>query len=70
MGWIKGGLSYADGTMDEGSISALAIICVYIALSIYAVVCLHQTWSAQQFGIGAGAIGTGWGIMLGQRKVN
>lgn len=69
--WIKGGLSYTDGTMDEGSVAALATVAAYICISAYAAYANPQhTFNMQDFGIGAGALFAGVGVLLGQRKVN
>ncbi|MFA6213531.1 MAG: hypothetical protein WC714_29105 [Candidatus Obscuribacterales bacterium] len=71
MNWIKGGLSYADGTMDDGAIAALATVAAYIAISAYSVYAsASHVFNMQEFGIGAGALFAGVGVLLGQRKVN
>lgn len=71
LNWIKGGLSYTDGTMDEGSIAALATVVAYISISAYSVYAsTNHTFNMQEFGIGAGALFAGVGVLLGQRKVN
>lgn len=69
--WIKDGLSYTDGSMDEGSIAALLTVIGYIAISAYsAYASPSHAFDMQAFGIGAGALFAGVGVLFGQRKVN
>ena len=69
--WVKTGLSYSDGSMDDGAIAALSAVFSYIGISAYSVYANPtHLFDMQQFGIGAGALFGGVGIMLGQRKVN
>ncbi|BCS53300.1 hypothetical protein GSbR_21740 [Geobacter sp. SVR] len=61
--WLTG----IDGkTFDPSRACLLAAVGVFLFLSIWAVVHLKQTWSAQDFGIGLGAIlaGGGAGVAL------
>ena len=69
--WIKGGLSYSDGTMDDGAIAALGTVIAYLAISAYSVYASDgHHFNMQEFGVGAGALFAGVGVLLGQRKFN
>ncbi len=69
--WIKGGLSYGDGTMDDGAMAALGTVIAYVGISAYSVYASSDhAFKMQEFGIGAGALFAGVGVLLGQRKVN
>jgi len=69
--WIKGGLSYSDGSMDDGAVAALGTVVSYLGISAYSVYSnTNHAFDMQQFGVGAGALFAGVGVLLGQRKVN
>lgn len=69
--WIKGGLSYSDGTMDDGAVAAMATVFAYLAIAAYSVhASEHHIFNMQEFGIGAGAIFAGVGVLFGTRKIN
>lgn len=44
-----------NGTADEMAVLAVLGVLTYLGLSIFAVVCNHQSFDAQAFGIGLGA---------------
>jgi len=57
--------------MDEGSVCAVATVMAYLVISAYSVYAsATHAFDMQAFGIGAGALFAGVGVLLGQRKVN
>ena len=67
--WIKGGLSYSDGTMDTEVMLAVATVLTYLGTSIYSV-CSGQHWDAKDFGFGVGGVFGGIAAVLKFRKVD
>lgn len=67
--WIRGGLSYSDGTMDTEVMLAVWSVLVFTGTTVLSV-WKGQHWDAQAFGIGAGALFGGLSAVLKFRKVD
>lgn len=67
MEWIKQVFSDPKGTPDDARIAAFILVLTYCGAAVYALY-KGQTWNPQEFGIGAGALVAGVGVLFGQRK--
>ncbi len=56
-------LKNVNGTLDDGKVSAILMVLVYLGCSVYAIY-KGQLWNPQDFGIGAGALMAGVGGMF------
>jgi hypothetical protein len=65
--WIKGGISYSDGTMDTEVMIALTTVATFLALSITSAL-QGKGWDPQTFGIGGASLFGGLGVLLKFRK--
>ena len=67
MNWLIKGFTCQDGSMDDGRVAAFLLVLTFIGNSIFAIY-KGQVWEPNNYGIGAGALVAGIGVLFGQRK--
>jgi hypothetical protein len=69
--WVRQLFEDANGVPDEARVGAFILICCFAWNSVSSVMySATHAFSAQDFGIGAGALAAGVGAWLGLRKDN
>jgi len=67
--WIKGGISYSDGTMDTELMMGIGTVLTFLGTSVYAVYS-GQHWDPKDFGFGVAGVFGGIAAVLKFRKVD